>query len=475
VQAAQCLREGRPREAAGYFERMSQLRPDHADTWFNLGYSRRATRQYEAALDAYGEALARGVSSPEDVHINRSVILSEFLHRMPDAADELRKAVAANPHAVRAWINLGGLYDDLGDGPAARDAYQHALEADPRNGQALARLAAIDVHEGQQDRAISRLESSLRESASDEDGAEILFALGNALDAAGRYADAFRAITEANRVAAGIRRQGFRYDRKAQEELIDALIALPETATAGPFPADRPPIFICGMFRSGSTLIEQFLARHRGVTAGGELEFIPAIVHEDLSPYPRMLAQASADRLHSLRQEYLDQLHRLVPREQRATDKRPDNFVHIGLIKALFPEARIVHTVRHALDNILSVFFLYFGDAVRYSEQLADIVHYYAQYRRLMDHWRGRFGADIHDVDYDVLVSDPKSALEPLLAFCGLEWDEACLDHQPASAVRTASNWQVRKPLHTKSSARWKNYERELEGVRQSLTAAGLL
>jgi hypothetical protein len=230
------------------------------------------------------------------------------------------------------------------------------------------------------------------------------------------------------------------------------------------------------MFRSGSTLVEQLLGRHPDVTPGGELEFIPAIVRENLLPYPRTLSEASPERLDLLREKYLGEARRLYPEAARVTDKRPDNFVHIGLIKALFPCARIVHTVRQPLDNILSVFFLYFGDDVRYSDTLDHIVHYYAQYRRLMDHWRERFGADIHDVAYDRLVAEPRGEMERLLAFCGLDWDDACLDADSAgSAVRTASNWQVRKPLHQRSSGRWRNYERELEPIRHRLAQAGLL
>ena len=176
-----------------------------------------------------------------------------------------------------------------------------------------------------------------------------------------------------------------------------------------------------------------------------------------------------------LRDKYLDELTSLFPSAARVTDKRPDNFLHIGLIKALFPQARIVHTVRQPLDNVLSAYFLYFGDAVSYSDRLEDIAHYYAQYRRLMDHWRDRHGSDIHDVDYDRLVADPRAELMPLMNFLGLEWDEEFLDHRPAAAVRTASNWQVRQPLHARSSGRWRHYERELEPVRRQLADAGLL
>ena len=476
TQAAQAIREGRAAEAAELFRRLSRIQPDNPDNWFNLGWSLRASRQYEDALDAYAEALARGVSRPEDVHVNRSVILSEHLHCVDEAAEELRKAVAAAPGAVSAWLNLGSLSEDLGDVAGARDAYQRALKADPASGRAMARLAAVDVHEGKQSDAIDRLKQATRLAfPQPQDAAEVRFALGNAFDAAGDYPSAFQAIAEGNRIGASARQPGLRYDAAAQERLVDALIAMPQPQGAGPFPAEETPIFICGMFRSGSTLAEQLLSRHPRVAAGGELEFIPAMVREDLQPYPAALAEANSQRLGELRDKYLSQLRRLYPNADIITDKRPDNFLHLGLIKALFPQARIVHTIRQPLDNILSVYFLYFADSVTYSGSLDEIAHYYAQYRRLMDHWRSLYRSDIHDVDYDLLVENPRAQLETLIAFCGLEWDDACLDHEPRDAVRTASAWQVRKPVHQRSSGRWRNYANQLTSVCRRLEDAGLM
>ena len=476
AQAAQAIREGRPAEAADLFRRLTRIEPDKADNWFNLGWSLRASRQYEAALEAYAEALKRGVSKPEDVHLNRSVILSEHLHRMDEAADELRKAVAINSRAPGVWLNLGNLSEDLGDVGRARDAYRSALQADPASGRAIARLAALDVHEGRPFAAIDMLEeASRRPFPSPQDAAEIQFALGNALDAAGDFPAAFQAITEANKLGSAARSQAMRYDAAAQERLVDELIAMPQPQNAGSYPAVISPIFICGMFRSGSTLAEQLLGRHPQVTAGGELEFIPAMVLEDLQPYPNALASADSRRFGELRDKYLGQLRSLYPGADRITDKRPDNFMHIGLIKALFPQSRIVHTVRQPLDNILSVYFLYFADSVTYSGSLDEIAHYYAQYRRLMDHWQSLYDADIHHVSYDSLVADPAGELGKLVAFCGLEWDDAMLDHSSEAAVRTASSWQVRKPVHQRSSGRWRHYANQLSSVRQKLEDAGLL
>lgn len=473
--AAQKLREGDYAGAAELFAQLTQIEPREPNHWFNLGYSRRMARDYAGALDAYAEALKRGVSGAEDVHVNRAVILSEYLHDTPAAAAELQKAVAANPRGLSAWLNLGSLREDLGNADGAREAYEAALRINPGSGRAVARLAAIDLHESGAEAGVQRLRDAVqRQWPTNQDAAEVHFALGNALDAAGDYRGAFAAIAEGNRRAHDGRPSRALYDANATEALVDALIALRPTDTAGPIAADQTPIFICGMFRSGSTLVEQLLARHSQVAAGGELEFIPAMVHEDLSPYPQSLVDASRERLGQLQRKYLEQLRRLLPGAGRVTDKRPDNFLHIALIKALFPQARIVHTRRRPLDNVLSVYFLYFGDDVRYSDSLDDIAHFYIQYRRLMDHWQARFEPDIHAVDYDALVADPRGELEPLLGFLGLDWEDSCLTPETRDAVRTASNWQVRQPLHRRSSGRWRNYTDELDGVRRRLVDAGL-
>ena len=167
---------------------------------------------------------------------------------------------------------------------------------------------------------------------------------------------------------------------------------------------------------------------------------------------------------------YLQTLSGLYPGAEYVTDKRPDNFLNIGLIKTLFPDARIVHTTRNALDNCLSIYFLHLDQRMSYALDLLDIGHYYREYRRLMAHWQALYGPDILDFDYDAYVRDPGPAVERLLAFCGLEPDENCLRGSGATgAVKTASVWQVREPLHERSSGRWRNYARQLAALEADL------
>jgi hypothetical protein len=226
------------------------------------------------------------------------------------------------------------------------------------------------------------------------------------------------------------------------------------------------------MFRSGSTLLEQMLAGHPQITAGGELDFLPHIAQTALAPFPESIASAPPQRLQALAAQYLNRLAELFPGAAYVTDKRPDNFLYIGLIKRMFPDAKIVHTTRDPLDNCLSIFFLHLDQRMSYALDLMDIGHHYRQYLRLMAHWKSLFAADIIDIHYDALVREPKPVAERLLAFLDLEWNEQCLAVPPTGrAIKTASVWQVREPLHVRSSGRARHYARELGELRDYLAA----
>ena len=266
---------------------------------------------------------------------------------------------------------------------------------------------------------------------------------------------------------------GARYDRDEHERFVDALIATFSTAQrpVEPIPSSVQPIFVCGMFRSGSTLIEQVLAGHPRVAAGGEIDFLPTAVRAELAPFPASMSRTTPRQLADLATRYLDTLARLHPGAELVVDKRPDNFLYIGLIKTLFPDARIVHTTRDPLDNCLSIYFLHLDHGMAYALDLMDIGHYYRQYRRLMAHWKALYGDDILDVDYDAFVREPRPAVERLLEFCGLDWSDRCLSfHEHDNAVKTASVWQVRQPLYQHASGRSRAFARQLEPLAEYLS-----
>lgn len=467
--AIQALRDGRGDAAIAAYRTLLASDPGVPEDWYNLGYLLRCARDFDAALDAYDRAVVAGIDRPEEVRLNRAVILSEHCGRPEAAEAELRLALAAAPDLLPGWLNLGNLYEDRGAADEARAAYRRALAVDAANGRAWARLAMIDVHQGRAAAAVDQLRHLLaRPGLPLVAAAEIGFALGAALDALEDYDAAFAAFTVANRTAARASDPRLRYDRAAQERLTDDLIAAtPGEARALP-EAAAAPIFICGMFRSGSTLAEQMLGRHPLVHAAGELEIIPALAHA-IPGYPRTLPSLDRQRLSALRDRYRAEV-RQPAGTLRLTDKRPDNILHVGLIKQMFPDARIVHTVRQPLDTILSIWFLYFDDHIRYGHDLGDAAHYYRQCRRLMDHWQRSYPGDIHALRYEALVTDPEPTMRALTDFVGLTWDPAVLAAERGRAVvRTASVWQVRQPLHQRSVDRWRHYAKPLAAFREQL------
>jgi tetratricopeptide (TPR) repeat protein len=477
---------GRTAEAIAAYEEVTREAPALADAWYNLGRLRRRARDAAGALAAYATALERGVSQPEEVHLNRAVVYADDLHDATAAARELDAALALHPRYVPALLNYANLHEDLGARERAAARYREALAIDGACFHALARLAALDGSADPSNPMIARLAVALDDPrATAADRADLAFALAAMLDRCGLHDLAFETGARANRESRSSAPGGpVVYDRAAHERHVDALIeafaAGIEAATAdgvGAASADRVAprgspctaaaprlVFVCGMYRSGSTLAERVLAAHPRVGAGGELPYLDQYVAGPLAPFPDSLRDAStAARLDALASDYRDRVAALFPGAAVVTDKRPDNFLLIGLIKTLFPDAKIVHTVRNPLDTCLSIYFLHLDHSMPYALDLLDTGHYFREYRRLMQHWHSRYPGDILDFDYDAFVRAPREGVAALLEFCGLDWDEHCLaPERAAGAVRTASVWQVREPVYVRSSGRWRNYRAHL-------------
>lgn len=463
--AEAAVRDGRIDEAIEHYQQHLADHPDDADSWFNLGYFCRARRRFEAAIAAYRAALAAGVARPEEVHLNLAVILSEHRDDWRGAESELERAMALNPGFVPGWLNLGNLREDLGLLDAAESAYREVLRHDPGNGRALGRIAMISLQQGEAQSAAQALEPLLAPGRlpHPDDRAEVLFALGHARDAAGEHARAFQAIAAANL----LRKRAHPYDPRSAEALVDAIIDDPPRSDQRLEPSGSAPVFICGMFRSGSTLAEVQLQRRFGVVPCGELETLPALVRDLGQPFRNPVSSLGADQLAGLRAAYLAEISAIHGSPSRLSDKRCDNFLNIGLIKALFPDALIVHTRRDPRDTLLSLFFGNFDPSQSYTTDLAAAAHWLGQYQRVMAHWHARFPGQIFDLDYEALVSDPAAALEPLGALLGPGNPDAAGVEQ--RAIRTLSSWQVRQPVHGRSVGRWRNYAAELEPAIRAL------
>lgn len=451
--------------AIGHYQRLLGRQPALASAHFNLALLYKKEKRYAEALAAYDAAIRFGIEGVQEVYSNIGVLYSE-LRRPAKAVEMYEQALEADPQYVPALFNMAGLLEEAGDRDRAIALYQRILTIDPGYTDSLSRLAYAQRITSSDDPLFDSLRRAIDAPGEDAGAREGLhFSLGKALDDLGRFDEAFAEYRTANEIG---RRRHTPYDRVAAEQAVDHLIRAfdVEWLRSVETTSGTSPIFVCGMLRSGSTLVEQILAGQPAVTAGGELDFLPWLLERRLTPFPARWEKASREELVEFGDAYLSLLQERFPGAENVTDKRPDNFFHLGLIRALFPAARIIYTRRNLRDNCLSVYFQQLGGNLSYATDLAHTAHFYRQQERLMAHWNACLGENVFTVDYDALVRSPEPVLRGLFDFLGLDWDDRCLDFRRSEAlVKTASVWQVREELHSHSSGRWRNYASHLGGL----------
>jgi hypothetical protein len=302
------------------------------------------------------------------------------------------------------------------------------------------------------------------------DRVHLHFALAKAYEDLGRFDDAFAQLLAGN----GLKRRLIAYDEAATLAQLDGVrdVFTPEliAARAGGGEPSRLPVFIVGMPRSGTTLVEQILASHPGVFGAGELRLFDqasGAVRDRLPGTPAfsdLVRRMEHEDFRALGRFYLAALERHAPDAARITDKMPSNFIFVGLIHLALPDAVIIHTERDPVDTCVSCFSKQFTEAQAHTYDLAELGRYYGRYRAVMAHWdRVLPPGRILDVRYEDVVDDVESAARRIVAHCGLAWDARCLDfHRTERSVQTASAAQVRKPIYRDSIARWRRYERFL-------------
>lgn len=475
-------RAGDLRGAIGSLKQALAITPDDPNCWYEVALMMRRLGDFNGALESYAKALDHGIVTPEEVHLNRAVIYSDYLRDDRAAFKELDKALGLNESYAPALLNLGNLLEERGDSAAACATYRRLIDLKSDANLALeatARLADLSKPERADAPIYAELKAGVETvHLSPVSRANAGFALGRGLDRLGDYAAAFEAFDVANALAG---ENGPGYDPARTEGLIDGIIAAFNrgvASTVEPATARQSPIFILGMYRSGSTLCEQILASHSAVISGGELEFLPRIAVNRFQPFPQGIAKAHSVVFENAVNEYWSLVRTAFPDvdKGRLTDKRPDNFLLIGLIKALFPDARIVHTVRDPRDIGVSIYTQHINQQLRaYANDLSAIGHYIGQYRKLMDYWQGVYGDDIITFDYDAFVGDQEAKTRALLDGLGLAFEPECLAfHEVENTVKTASYWQVREPLYQRSSGRWRHYQDQLSPLIEALGEAGI-
>jgi tetratricopeptide (TPR) repeat protein len=444
------LVQGRLQEAVDAFDHALKLQPDNADVVFNLGVALEVQGELTRAVDCYRQVLRM---KPGNVLArNHLADALKELGLVAEAIDELRETVQLYPGNVSAYAKLANF--------AAEGFYQ------------------IQPNE------IGQIKAFLKSgSGSASDRAFCYFAMGMVHDKLGSYDEAFGYFQLGNDL-----RKRFLQERKVpfDAEIHHAFVATVmatysqsrvETVKDWGLPNDLP-IFIIGMPRSGTTLVEQVLASHPSVFGAGERENILDFIAQ--RPTARNVEHYSAalptdmGMARKMAGAYLDHLATLGQGAARVTIKTNENYLHLGLIATLFPRARIIHCRRDPLDVCLSCYFQNFNSN-DFVWSLEDLGAYYRAYEKIMAHWHQVLPFAIYELPYEDLVRDQETVTRNLLAFCGLNWDDRCLTfHNTRRAVRTASVIQVRKPIYDRAIGRWKHYRAHLGPLFQALGRTGM-
>ncbi len=454
--------EGRLEDAEAAARRALRLRPEDPALNANLGNILTDRQQYEPAIAAYRAAIALAPGfAPAHVGLANVLRLSGA---MTEAIDIYRRTLELRPREAILWNDLGRALRAVGRFEEATDAFRSALEIAPDLADAYRNLATCRALADATDGMARAAALAARDDLPVEDRAAAQFAIAKALDDAERYDEAFAAYDRANSLYRDARAaQGDRFDAAAlHRQVSDAIAAF----TPGFFAKVRGwgdpsqlPVFIVGMPRSGTSLVEQIAASHSQIFGAGELKQIGQIAAE--LGAPEQWRQAA---IHESAARHLQRLRELGSNASRVIDKLPDNIFQLGLIATLFPAARIIFCRRDPRDIGLSCFCQKFSPGqLTFSYDLADCGRRWRETERLAEHWRQVLPLPMHDIDYERLVADLEGESRRLIAFLGLEWEHACLDfHRTQRTVQTASGWQVRQPLYDRSVGRWQHYARHL-------------
>jgi tetratricopeptide (TPR) repeat protein len=467
-------------EASAVLDRSLSLDPNNVKTLTYLALLRLDQKRPADAETAAQRALSFARDDPEA--INTMGLVRYDQQNLDDALAHFRRAIALKPDLADAHNNIGNLLKERGELASACQAYERAIALDPTevahyvNYVDAKKFVAGDPHLASME-AISRTRHRLTDTAQ----YQLDFSLAKAYDDIGRYDDAFECMLRANTV----KRKRIAYDEARTLELFDRLRAAFDRrlfeANRGGGCQSRLPVFVIGMPRSGTTLIEQILASHPAIHGAGELSEFDRLAKQmcdtrgNALRLPEDVRVLQPGDLLKLGESYLAGLQRLAPGAERVTDKMPANFLYAGLIHLALPDARIIHVLREPRDTCLSCYSKLFTEEQNFTYDLGELGRYYRKYAELMAHWRdvlpeGR----MLEIRYEDVIADLEGTARRLVDHCGLDWDSRCIAfHEAQRPVRTASASQVRRPIYRTSLGRWRTYEPHLAPLLAELGNVG--
>jgi tetratricopeptide (TPR) repeat protein len=487
--------------------------PQFLAGWHSASFIALCRGQIANAAQLIQRSLAGAPSDPRYLLQHARVLAAQ--RRLAESIDSAASAATAAGQDAPLIDAIGSFYSSVGEHQRAHEAYSRAIALDPsqplfRFNRAtvlrfLGRLAAaeedydrvIELRPDDCEAYINRAE--LRKQTQDRNHIEAMekllaggiaqwrgevqlrYAVAKEYEDLEQYADSWRHLERGAR----LRREHLKYDVRYDLDTVDWIMqafAHPPAQPSNTCPS-REPIFIVGLPRSGTTLVERILGSHSAVFAAGELNhFAAALVSAALHrnggkplPRPQLIAATRELDFGALGADYLERTRPGTSQRPHFTDKMPLNYLYCGLIRRALPNARIVHVTRHPMASCYAMFKTLFKDGYPFSYDLDEVARYYIGYRRLMDHWHRAMPGIIYDISYEALVRDQETQSRRLLAACGLQWEDGCLEfHRNPTVTTTASASQVRRPIYASSIQQWRHYEAQLEGVRNQLQAAGI-
>jgi len=490
------------------FERALEIKPDYAEVFYNLGITLRELGQLDDAIRSYKKALNIKHAYP-NVHNNLGNILLE-LRQLDTAVDHFEwaiayqpnfaeaynnlgitlralgqpdtaiknyeKALAINPDYVQAHNNLGNAFKELGESDAAIKSFEKALAIQPNYAEVHHNLSVLKKYTAS-DKQITIMQSLFSDSdLSDTARIYLCFALAKVYEDLGDQNKLFKVLHEGNK----LRREKYNYSLDMSQNyhttirnLFDSSPIDIEKSLSNEAPTKRP-IFIVGMLRSGTSLVEQIIASHHEVYGAGELRTLTDIVTQQLKDHLTPDLESLPDKVFlSIRKQYLDELFHFNVPEKVFTDKWPLNFRNIGFILSSLPEAKIIHLKRDARATCWSIYKHYFSDTGNaWAYNMDELTGFYSLYSELMAFWHQLFPNKIYDMNYESLTTNQEEETRKLIKYCELDWDANCLNfHTNKRAVETASTLQVRQKMYQGSSEDWKKYEEHLQPLIKALSS----
>jgi len=494
--------------AIKYFKKTIELNPLHDEAYNNLGLALKGVGQIDKAISCYRHAIKLNPNN-FNYYFNLGFVFQEQ-HKLNEAISCYQKAIDLNPNYFDAYSNLGAVFQEQHKLNEAISCYQKAIDLNPNYFDAYNNLGAVLITQGKLNEGIRCFKKALqinpnypqalfnlvdkqrlsnddskelfklakeliKQDMSKNDSIHIYFAMGKLCFNLKMFTESF----EYYRLGNMLKRAQVKFNINS---LVDVLSRTKETFSADFIKYRKSwgsnsemPIFIFGMPRSGTTLLEQIIASHPNVYGGGELQFFNQIDQKLApslkanKPYPECLSFIDDGTTHDIAELYLKETRTLV-NYTRITDKNPYNFLHLGLISLLFPKASFIHCQRHPLDTCISIYFQNFSTHNYFAYDLNELGEYYLEYLKLMNHWRQVLPINIFELKYEDIVQQPEKVSRKLIEFCGLEWDSSCLDfYKKDHLVFTASAWQVRQPIYTTSCGRWQKYEQFLDPLKELL------